>query len=172
MAGLGRLDIYLGLSLNPCHVPFLSSCRVDVPTTWRAQGMAEPQQGARQEVFLFSGSIISRRSRRCRVKVRGPALLLNLSGSWFEGRLVPGSIPVWLSAPGNLGLSGGLKHWTGSLGLDFGLRVNFCPGSPCDYFQQAILLSQSSGLLIARTCSEYILLCSIHWYWNAHSFMC
>ena len=72
--------------------------------------MAEPHQGARQEVFLFSGSIISRRNHRCRVKVRGPALPLSLSGSWFEGRIVPGSILVWLSAQGNQNLSGGLKH--------------------------------------------------------------
>ena len=135
-------------------------------------GHGRATAGCQAGSVLVQWSIISRRSHRCRVKVRGLALPLNLSGSWFEGRLVPELIPVWLSAPGNLGLSGGLKHWTGSLGLDFGLRVIFCSGSPCDYFQQAILLSQSSDLLIARTCSEYILLYSIHWCWNAHSFMC
>lgn len=138
---------------------------------WRAQGMAETQQGASREAFLFSGFVICRRSCRCRLNVSGLALPLSLSGSWFEDRMVPGSIAVWPSAPGPQTLSGGLEHWTGPLGLGFDLRVISCHSVPCDYFQQAILFSQSSGLLIGRTCAKHVLLLSIRWYRNACSFM-
>lgn len=80
---------------------------------------------------------------------------------------------VWPSAPGNQTLSGGLEYQTGSLGLGVGLKVISWRGLSCVLYQKAILFSQSSGLLIGKTCkeNECILFFSIHWFWNAHSFM-
>lgn len=111
--------------------------------------------GASQEAFLFSGFIISRRSHRCRVEVRGPDLPVSLSGSWLEGKIVPGVMPMCLFAPWNQTLSGELKHWTGSLGLGFGLKVISWHGLLCGYFQQAILFSHNSGLHIGETRKVY-----------------
>lgn len=104
-----------GFFLNPCHAPFFQPCQVDVLAMGRAQGTAEPHQGASREVSLFGGFISRQKEPQMQRESERPSSAAQSVWLPVRRQISVRVLLAWPSAPGNQTLSGRLTHCTGSL---------------------------------------------------------